>query len=81
MMYRGKFFDHYFYRILNSDTRILEGEERDHMLTIFQFIDPLEKNTRQKTIRSIYHHARKLYWVTYGDEPMVEELEGYYDLQ
>lgn len=71
----------FYKRVLNSDSRILQGTERDHMLTLFQFLEPLEKNTRQRVIRSIYYHAHKIYWVTYGDETVVEELEGYYDLQ
>jgi hypothetical protein len=62
----------------NSKTksRILHFEERDQMLTLFEFIDPvgyLRDPQDQMSFVEIYNHADRTYYVTYGFEHIVVE--------
>lgn len=59
--------------------RTLEGEEREHMLTLLALLDPTESSNNQRTFTEVYHHAGKEYELTWGfddgfPEPFVEEV-------
>lgn len=66
-------------RIGMKKRRVLEGAERDHMLTLFALVSPTETSNNQRTFTETYHHAGKEYEVTYGfsdvgPTPYVEEI-------
>lgn len=66
-------------RIGMKKRRVLEGAERDHMLTLFALVRPTETSNNQRTFTETYHHAGKEYEVTYGfsdvgPTPYVEEI-------
>lgn len=59
--------------------RLIEGTEREHLLTLFALIEPTESSNNQRTFTETYHHAGKEYDVTWGfsdegPEPIVEEI-------
>jgi hypothetical protein len=59
--------------------RVIEGNEREHMLTLFALIEPTETSNNQRTFTETYHHAGKEYEVTYGfsdvgPTPYIEEI-------
>lgn len=59
--------------------RVIEGSEREHMLTLFALIEPSETSNNQRTFTETYHHAGKEYEVTYGfsdvgPTPYIEEI-------
>ena len=63
-----------------KNRRVLEGDEREHMLTIFALVEPTETSNNQRTFTETYYHAGKEYEVTWGfsiegePEPLVEEI-------
>ena len=66
--------------------RTLEGEEREHMLTLLALIEPTNTSNNQRTFTDTYHHAGKEYELTWGfsdegPEPLVEELRELDDIQ
>ncbi len=59
--------------------RVIEGNEREHMLTLFALIEPSDTSNNQRTFTETYHHAGKEYEVTYGfsdvgPTPYIEEI-------
>lgn len=59
--------------------RVLGGSERDHMLTIFALLEPIESSNNQRTFTETYYHAGKEYELTWGfsdvgPTPYVEEI-------
>lgn len=59
--------------------RTLEGEEREHMLTLLALVEPTDESNNQRTFTETYHHAGKEYELTWGfsdsgPEPLVEEV-------
>lgn len=61
-------------KIMGPPKRVLEGNERDHMLTIFSLIEPIRQSNNQRSFTDEYVHADKMYDVTYfEDETIVEE--------
>lgn len=62
-------------RVMGPPKRILEGQEKENMMTIFRLIDPVETTNNQSSFTDEYHHADKVYYVHYfGDEIEVEEV-------
>lgn len=63
-----------------KNRRILEGTEREHMLTLLALIEPTKVSNNQRTFTETYHHAGKEYELTWGydiegePQPYVEEL-------
>lgn len=63
--------------VMGPDRRTLEGSEREHMLTVFNLIEPIETSNNQRTWTDVYEHAGKIYHVHYFDMPsdvVVEEV-------
>ena len=59
-----------------TESRVLQFEERDQMLTLFELIDPvgyLRDPQDQMSFVEIYNHAERTYYVTYGYEHIVVE--------
>lgn len=59
--------------------RVLEGDERDHMLTLLALVEPTNVSNNQRTFTETYHHAGKEYELTWGfsdvgPTPYVEEI-------
>lgn len=62
-------------RVYSPPKRLLEGAEKEHMLTVFRLIEPVETTNNQKSFTDEYHHAGKVYFVHYfGSEVEVEEV-------
>ena len=63
-------------KVMGPDRRKLEGDEREHMLTVFRLIDPVETSNNQHSWTEVYEHAGKTYhvhsWSDADDE--VEEI-------
>ena len=62
--------------------RVLEGTEREHILTLLALIDPIDVSNNQRTFTETYLHAGKEYEITWGfsdmgPEPFVEEITDY----
>lgn len=61
--------------IRGPETRTLTGEERDHMATIFNLIEPIESSNNQRVWTDVYEHAGKIYNVHFfEDETVIEEI-------
>lgn len=65
-----------------KNRRVLEGEERDHMLTLLALIEPTDVSNNQRTFTETYYHAGKEYELTWGfsdvgPTPYVEEITDY----
>jgi len=64
-------------QIMGPPKRKLEGSEREHMLTVFNLIDPVESSNNQHVWTDVYAHAGKTYHVHFfdgSDEVEVEEI-------
>jgi YHS domain-containing protein len=62
-------------RVMGPPKRVLEGQEKEHMLTIFRLIDPVESTNNQSSFTEEYHYAGKTYYVHYfGSEVEIEEV-------
>ena len=62
-------------RVLGAPKRILEGQEKENMMTLLKFIDPVESTNNQSSFTDEYHHADKIYYVHYfGNEVEIEEV-------
>lgn len=62
-----------------KERRLIEGDERKYMLTLFALLDPNECSNNQRTFTETYQHAGKEYELTWGfsdegPEPLVEEI-------
>ena len=61
-------------RIMGPPKRVLEGDEREHMLTVFRLIEPIRTTNNQRSFTDEYVHAGKKYDVHYFEgETEVEE--------
>jgi hypothetical protein len=61
--------------VMGPPRRVLQGEEREHMLTVFRLLEPFETSNNQRSFTEEYRHANKVYHVTYFEgETEVEEL-------
>lgn len=61
--------------VMGPNKRTLEGDEREHMLTVFKLIDPISSSNNQRSFTEEYSHANKIYHVHYFDKDVeVEEI-------
>jgi hypothetical protein len=73
-------------RIGMKHRRLLEGTEREHIITLLKLLDPVEISNNQRTFTETYYHAGKEYELTWGfgsdgePDPWVEEITEY-DIQ
>lgn len=62
-------------RVMGPTRRVLEGAEREHMLTVFRLVEPIKSTNNQRSFTDEYVHAGKMYDVHYFDnEIVVEEI-------
>ena len=62
-------------RIMGPERRVLEGTEREHMLTVLRLIEPIRTTNNQRSFTDEYVHADRMYDVHYfEDETVVEEI-------
>ena len=62
-------------KVMGPDRRTLEGDEKEHMLTLFRLIDPIRSSNNQRSFTDEYIHADKEYHVHYYDSEIeVEEI-------
>ena len=60
--------------------RIIEGTEREYMITLLKLIEPVDISNNQRTFTETYHHAGKEYELTWGfgddgqPDPWIEEI-------
>jgi hypothetical protein len=55
------------------ETRTLTGQEREHMITVFNLIEPVGSSNNQHTLTDVYEHAGKTYHVHYFEKDTVIE--------
>ena len=62
-------------KVMGPPRRVLEGAEREHMLTVFRLVEPIKSTNNQRSFTDEYVHAGKMYDVHYFDnEIVVEEI-------
>ena len=62
-------------QIMGPPKRVLMGDEREHMLTVFRLLEPVKQTNNQRSFTDEYEHAGKTYYVHYfEDEVEVEEV-------
>lgn len=61
-------------RVMGPPKRVLEGDERDHMLLVFRLLEPIRQSNNQRSFTDEYVYAGKMYDVHYFEgETIVEE--------
>ena len=60
-------------KIMGPERRKIQGEEREHLMTVFALIDPVSDSNNQRFWTDVYHHAGKVYHHTTGED--LDELE------
>jgi len=55
-------------KIMGPPRRIIKGQEKEHLLTVLELIEPSTDSNNQRTWTSVYRHAGKEYHHTTGDE-------------
>lgn len=53
--------------VSGPEQRIIEGQEKEHLFTVFNLIDPTSESNNQRTWTTVYHHAGKEYHYTQGE--------------
>lgn len=62
-------------KVMGPPRRVLEGADREHMLTVFRLLEPTHSSNNQRSFTEEYEHAGKKYDVHYfEDEILVEEI-------
>lgn len=62
-------------KVMGPERRVLEGTEREHMLTVLRLVEPIRTTNNQRSFTDEYIHAGKMYDVHYfNDEIVVEEI-------
>lgn len=62
-------------KVMGPNRRVLEGAEREHMLTVLRLVEPIRTTNNQRSFTDEYIHAGKMYDVHYfDDETVVEEI-------
>lgn len=54
-------------KVMGPEQRIIKGQEREHLLTVFNLITPAEETNNQRSWTTVYEHAGKKYHLTTGD--------------
>ncbi len=60
-------------KIMGPERRVLEGTEREHMLTVLRLVEPTRSTNNQRSFTDEYVHAGKMYDVHYFDDEIVVE--------
>lgn len=68
-------------RVMGPPRRVLHGQEREHMLTVFRLLDPINVSNNQRSFAEEYVHAGKTYYVHYFEggtevEELIEDEES-----
>lgn len=53
--------------ISGPEQRIITGQEKAHLFTVFNLIEPSSESNNQRTWTTVYHHAGKEYHYTQGE--------------
>ncbi len=62
-------------KVMGPPRRVLEGAEREHMLTVLRLVEPNRSTNNQRSFTDEYVHAGKMYDVHYfDDDTIVEEI-------
>jgi hypothetical protein len=62
-------------KVMGPPRRVLEGAEREHMLTVLRLVEPIRSTNNQRSFTDEYVHAGKMYDIHYfDDETVVEEI-------
>jgi hypothetical protein len=62
-------------KVMGPPRRVLEGAEREHILTVLRLIEPIRTTNNQRSFTDEYIHAGKIYDVHYfDDETIIEEI-------
>jgi hypothetical protein len=62
-------------KVMGPPKRVLESAEREHMLTMFRLLEPIESTNNQRSFTDEYEHAGKTYYVHYFENEIeVEEV-------
>lgn len=62
-------------KIMSPLRRVLEGREKEQMLTLFRLVDPIHVSNNQRSFTEEYEHAGKKYDIHYfDDEIIIEEI-------
>ena len=62
-------------KVMGPDRRKIEGAEKEHMLTLFSLIEPIQSTNNQRSFTDEYKHADKEYHVHYFENEIeVEEI-------
>ena len=54
-------------KVMGPEQRIIEGQEREHLLTVFRLLEPTEESNNQRSWTTVYEHAGKTYHLATGD--------------
>ena len=54
-------------KVMGPEQRIIEGVEREHLLTVFNLLEPTEESNNERSWISVYEHAGNTYHLTTGD--------------
>ena len=54
-------------KVMGPNQRIIAGQEREHLLTVFKLLEPSEESNNQRSWTTVYEHAGKTYHLTTGD--------------
>jgi len=54
-------------KVMGPEQRVIEGVEKEHLLTVFRITDPIEESNNQRSWTTVYEHAGKTYHLTTGD--------------
>ena len=54
--------------ISGPERRIITGQEKEHLFTVFNLIEPTSESNNQRTWTTVYHHAGKEYHYTVGEK-------------
>ena len=60
-------------KVMGTPRRVLEGDEREHMLTVLRLVEPIRTTNNQRAFTDEYVHAGKMYDVHYFDDGIVVE--------
>ena len=60
-------------KVMGPERRVLEGTEREHMLTVLRLVDPIRSTNNQRSFTDEYVHAGKMYDIHYFDDAVVVE--------
>jgi len=60
-------------KVMGPERRVLEGTEREHMLTVLRLVEPIRSTNNQRSFTDEYVHAGKMYDIHYFDDAVVVE--------